>query len=386
VLVVGPIAGGSLGVARSVAHAVAESGAESRYFDAAAFAGAQTAFGGLSIGADRRAALKGQFALLLGNAVVAVATEWQPDLVIALAQAPLTEPALMSLRQLGIPTAFWFVENVRVLPYWRDVCRFYDFVYVIQPTAVDRIGESGAARVAYLPMACDPRVHRRVILTDAERVLYGGPLSFAGAPYLNRRHILTAVSDLGLKVWGDRWESTALAAAVGAEGRFDIDAMLRIFSGTDVNLNVHSADHVTGLDPDPDYVNPRTFELAACGAFQLVDRRDPLPALFDDSEAVAFGDVKEMRALCTHYLQRPDERAAIAAHAEQRALAEHTYDRRVARIMADALPAHLFPASSRPAIVSLDVAIAAVSQGDALSREEAMLRIVADVRDTVASR
>jgi len=386
VLVVGPTAGGSVGVARSVASAVEASGAELRLFDASPFANAQRAFGELGVDATSRQVLEGRFTLLLGEAIVAVAADWRPDLIIALAQAPLTEPALSALRSLGIPTAFWFVENIRVLPYWRQVCAFYDVVYAIQPTAVDRIADAGATRVAYLPMACDARLHRRVPLGDADRVRFGSRVSFAGAPYLNRRHLLVSVADLGLKVWGDGWESTALAASLGQQGRFDIEQMVRIFSGSDVNLNIHSADHVAGLDPEPDYVNPRTFELAACGAFQIVDRRDPLPALFADDEVVTFSSTAEMRALSQHYLARPSERQAIAARAESRARRDHTYDRRVGVILDDNLPPHLRVGATATFAVSLDDAIATAAASATLSMDEAIMRIVADVRDTVATR
>jgi spore maturation protein CgeB len=401
VLVVGPTAGGSLGVARSVASAVFDSGAEMKFFDASPFASAQRAFGEMASDRNQTRVLQGQFTLLMGQAIVNVAAEWRPDLMIALAQAPLTQPALDALRAMGVATAFWFVENVRVLPYWRDVCAHYDVVYAIQPSAVERIADAGARRLGYLPMACDQHLHRRVALNDAERARYASRLSFAGAPYLNRRHILTAVADLGLKIWGDGWESTVLALRLGARGRFDADEMIRIFSGTDINLNIHSADHVAGLDPEPDYVNPRTFELAACRAFQLVDRRDPLSALFAEDEIVTFSTIGELRALSLHYLDHPSERDEFAARAEARALRDHTYGHRVAVMLDENLPAHLRP-PSRYALrrhsgaasplppeqtpATLDDAIAAAASASDLSVEEAILRIVADVRDTVGSR
>jgi spore maturation protein CgeB len=387
VLVVGPTSGGSLGTARFVADAVKRSGAEYRLFDASPFETAQHTFGALPVTPEGKTYLQGRFALLLGEAVVGVAAEWRPDLVIALAQAPLTEPALEGLAALGATTAFWFVENVRVLPYWRDVVSHYHHVFAIQPGAVlDQMRVARAPHVHYLPMACDPQLHRPVALC-ADDARFVSPVSFAGAPYLNRRHILGAVTDLGLKLWGDGWERTPLAAHLGEVGRFGLEQMLKVFSGTAINLNVHSADHVTALDPDPDYVNPRTFELAACGAFQLADWRAPLATLFKDDEVVTFKSVREMRQLAEHYLAHPDERATVAARARVRALAEHTYDRRVAEIFAKALPVHLQPPAgvTEPAR-SLDDAIAEAGARGDLSIDEAVLRMLADIRDTVGAR
>ena len=388
VLVVGPTSGGSLGTARFVADAVQRSGAECRVFDASPFATVQQTFGALPVKAEGRTYLQGRFALLLGEAVVGVAAEWRPDLVIALAQAPLTQPALEGLSSLGATTAFWFVENVRVLRYWRDVVSHYHHAFTIQPGAVlDQMRAAGARHVHYLPMACDPRLHQPLTLAGDD-TRFASPVSFAGAPYLNRRHILGAVADLGLRLWGEGWERTPLASLLGEVGRFDLQQMLKVFSGSGVNLNVHSADHVTGLDPDPDYVNPRTFELAACGAFQLVDHREPLGGLFTEDETVTFRSVREMRQLTEHYLARPEERQAIASRARARATTEHTYDRRVAEIFKHALPAHLQPIPGVPSRTrSLDDAIAeAAAAGGDLSMDEAVHRMLADIRDTVGAQ
>ena len=53
--------------------------------------------------------------------VIASAADFRPDLVIALAQAPLNASVCDRLRAAGIKVAFWFVENYRVLPYWKQV-------------------------------------------------------------------------------------------------------------------------------------------------------------------------------------------------------------------------------------------------------------------------
>jgi len=387
VLVVGPTVGDSTGVADAVERAARQIGCEVRRFDGRQFASAQDAFRTLPVQDGARAGLQEQFMLLLGTANVRLACEWPADLVLAIAQAPLGGPALEALRSAGIRTACWFVENVRVLPSWREVARFYDSFFAIQSgAALDQIAEAGAARIHHLPMACDPGVHTPAVLDDVERQRFGAPVSFAGTPYLNRRHLLEAVRDLGLRVWGDGWESTPLAPCLGEPVRLNPEALRRVFAATRVNLNVHPAAHVTGLDPQPDFVNSRTFELAACGAFQLVDCREPLPALFDPGEVVAFRSAAELRALAEHYLHRPEDAAAIAVRARERVLREHTYAHRVSELLREALPPHLQPGVERPPQESLDDALARAAQAPRLDEEEIELRILADVRDLVEAR
>ncbi|MEW6322987.1 MAG: glycosyltransferase [Acidobacteriota bacterium] len=383
VLVVGPIYGGSLETARATARAVSTTSAETRLFDASVFAAGHHEMGALAVPDTERRRLQGEHAAVLGRAIVEVAREWRADLVLALAQAPLGADDLEALRRLHIASAFWFVENERVLTYWRHLAPHYDWFYGIQPGRfLERLAEAGAARPRYLPMACDPAVHRPVELTAAERATYGCAISFAGAPYLNRRRTLVALADLDFKIWGDGWNEPALAHLVCGEGRrFDVEAMVRIFAGSAINLNLHSANHVTGLDPDPDFVNPRTFEIAACGAFQLVDRRTPLPELFAPDEMVAFGSVAELRAQIAHYLAHPDERAAIAARARARAIADHTYERRARQILRDALPAHLAVAAlDGIEFETLPMALERLETTRAMMDEdEALMRIVLEV-------
>jgi spore maturation protein CgeB len=84
------------------------------------------------------------------------------------------------------------------------------------------------------------------------------------------------------------------------------------------------------VNPVGDYLNPRCFELAGAGAFQLVDERSALRAAFEPgSEVETFRDLDECRRKIRQFLAHPDEGVAIASAARTRALAEHTYVHRM---------------------------------------------------------
>lgn len=387
VLVVGPVYGGSLETARATARACKALGAATRFLDWSPFADGWHALSGLPVGAAGRTRLQAELARVLGEAVVELSAEWRPDLVLAIAQAPLNRSVTDRLQTAGVRTAFWFVENHRVLPYWQQVAGDYDVFFAIQDEPfLSRLREAGARKAVYMPTACDAGRHVPVALTEAERIRFAADVSFAGAPYLNRQRILMGLLDFRPRIWGEGWAQTELAPAAAEGGRrFSLDEMTRVFAATRINLNIHSANHVEGLDPDPDYVNPRTFELAACGAFQLVDARRPLPALFADDELAMFDSMTALRERIRYFLERPDERSAMAGRARARALAEHTFEHRVRRIFQETLPPELAssqPGAVRPAVQSLDEAIAALAGGGAvMTNDEAMLRVLRHVRD-----
>lgn len=388
IVVAGPIYGGSLEIARSAAAACRECGADVRLLDFSSFADGRTMVERLPLPGTARDRLMEGLAELLGDAVVHVALEWKADLVFALAQAPLGPAALGRLREAGVVTAMWFVENVRVLTYWRQLAALYDWFYAIQigrPQA--ELAAAGARQVRYLPLACDPERHRPVELTAGERRRFGSEVSFAGSPYLNRRRLFSALTDLPLRLWGPGWAVPPLAPHAAEGGRpFSLDEMIRVFAATRINLNLHAATHVQGLDPDADYVNPRTFELAGCGAFQLVDRRDPLPDLFAGDEIATFASLPELREAIAHYLRRDDEREAMAARARRRVLADHTYSHRMRSVLDQTLPPELAAAASDDGDAgdggreTLEEAVARLAGTPSLESEEALTRAVFQVK------
>jgi len=68
------------------------------------------------------------------------------------------------------------------------------------------------------------------------------------------------------------------------------------------------------------------FEVAGCGAFQVVTATPVLTRHFDPGdEIVTFRTVEQLREVCTRYLRDLDERKRIADCARRRALADHTY-------------------------------------------------------------
>lgn len=383
VMVVGPIAGGSLETARSAARAARSVGADTRFLDFAPFGDGWQAISRSQVSAAAKRQLHSRYSEVLGEVVLQEASAWRPDLLLALAQAPLGSRVLQQLRSAGVRTAFWYVENFRVLPYWKTVAPAYDTFFAIQREPfLSMLREAGSPKALFLPTACDAGRHVPVTLTEDERARYGADVSFAGAPYLNRRRLLLALTEFSPRLWGEGWHQTELAPFAANGGRlFSLPEMIRVFAGTRVNLNIHSAAHVDGLDPDPDYVNPRTFELAACGAFQLVDQREHLRDLFSAEEVVSFSSLSELSDRIRYYLAHDEERLAMAARSRQRALAEHTFEHRVREAFRHTLPAVL-TAGALLGVKrhTLDEAVKEAAAHPAMTVEEAKLRVLQELQ------
>ena len=374
ILVVLPFYGGSLPIGRYCASALRETGCLVETFEAPSFYSAFTAVKGLKVSIERQEYLENSFLQVVTQSVLALVERFEPDLVLSLAQAPLSRQGLTKLRKDGVATAMWFVEDCRLFTYWRAFAPLYDFFAVIQKEPfLSELKSIGVENALYLPLAALPELHRPLTWTkeaapdkdspkggagpdatrpdatrpgatglgEADRLRFGADFSFMGAGYPNRRLAFRRLADLAdrngldFRIWGTEWEGEPqLEKHLRMKGvRISPEEAVRIFNAAKINLNLHSSVRPEETVSHGDFVNPRAFEIAACGAFQLVDERGLLPELFAPDELATFGSLDELPEKIEYYLHRPEEREAISRKGRERVLAEHTYQRRMQSLL-----------------------------------------------------
>lgn len=333
VIVVAPIHGGSLPIARYVAAAFRRLGHSTELIDPSPFNLVKRAIEENHHLQRLNQKLVSELVEFVIRWTEALAVEKKPDLIFFLAQAPVSEELLTLLRRRRITTAFWFVEDFRTFSYWRVWAHLYDHFFVIQEEPfISLLKDQGVKSIHYLPLAADPTVHRRLHLTEEEKNRFGSPISHVGIGYRNRRRIFTALADLPLKIWGDEWKEAGGVEHLLQENsrRLDEEETVKVFNATLINLNLHSSTFHNGINPDGDFLNPRTFEICGCGGFQLVDFRQLLPRHFQPGkEVIVYRTLEELRLAIKYYLHSPEERETIAQAGKMRVLQEHTYDHRI---------------------------------------------------------
>lgn len=337
ILVVLPMYGGSLPIGRYCATALRQLGHSVRVFDAPKLYAGYQGFTSLDLSPARQTPIENSFLRLVAQAACAQAEEQQAQMVLALAQAPLDRASLMKMRQNGMKTIMWFVEDYRLFTYWQAFAPLYDAFAVIQKEPfLSELAKIGQNHAFYLPLAALPDFHKPIELTDAERRLYGSDISFLGAGYPNRRAAFRPLAGKNFKIWGSDWDGeTILAPNIQRGGaRIGEDEAVKIYNAAKINLNLHSSIHADKLVSNGDFVNPRTYELAAMGAFQLVDQRQLMAEQFGPDEMATFAAPEEFYAKIDYFLAHPEERKAYASRARKRALAEHTYARRMETLIA----------------------------------------------------
>ncbi len=266
---------------------------------------------------------------------------FKPHLAIFPAQSPATKHLLNSIREFSDCTSvFWFVEDYKRFDYWKEYAGSFDLFYGIQKEPfLSMLKSHGAGFCDYLPMAASSELHERLELDSAEKKFYGSDVSFMGAGYPNRHALFAQLTEFDLKVWGTGWENNRqLEPFVMKNGeRVTIEESVKIYNSAKININLHSAMSTGYFEENGDFVNPRTFEIIACGGFQLVDERILLPELFEPGrDVVTFSSITDLKEKISYYLANPQERQVIVENGYKKVIKFHLYRHRIEKIINDA--------------------------------------------------
>ena len=335
--IIGPLQGGTLPILSYTTKSLLSFGQRAKGLDLSAFNQGFSNIDSFVKDKSRLTNLQNHYADFVSSVVLDYANENPCDIAICMAQVPLTPRALIELKNKGIITVLWFVEDYLRFTYWKDFAKYYDFIFTIQKDdCISKLKEAGCPEVHYLPVAADADIHRPLTLSLDERSRWGSKISFVGAGYYNRQQMFASLAGMPMKIWGTEWPLCKPFDRMLQEGgrRLSPDEYIKIFNSTEININLHSSTERDGVDPSGDFINPRTFELAAAGAFQLVDERSLLPECFKvNEEIITFRNLQDLKDKINYYLENPVERFKIIEKARERVLKDHTYNHRINKMM-----------------------------------------------------
>ncbi len=226
------------------------------------------------------------------------------------------------LHRVGIHASVVLTES----PY--DDVNQADFVSA-HPTMTVFTNERSSARNRgwnYLPHAYDPDVHK----PSEPDMNSECDVLMVGTGWEERQALLEAVDWTGIDVrlygvWPTVTDKSPIHKFIWPVC-VDNTQVPAMYSGAKIGINLHrSADGAESL-------NPRLYEGAACGMFQLSDWRPELDEVFDGS-IPTFTSAERLEAQIRYYLTHDPERRALAAAAREAASA-CTFDQRAAGVLA----------------------------------------------------
>jgi spore maturation protein CgeB len=253
--------------------------------------------------------------------VLAEASYHEADLVLITSGLSFHEVGLWLLAKHGIPTCVVLTESPYSDAAQQNWLRRYPDVTVFtqERTSAQDYGWH------YLPAAYDVDVHQPVAPDSDEAC----DVLFVGTGWQERQQLFEAINWDGIHVrlrglFPSITDASPLKK-VYEEGCLANADLPRAYAACKIALNPYR--QCDGAES----MNPRAYELAACGVFQLSDYRAEANELFGAS-VPTYSSPQELERLIRYYLANPAERQAKADAA--RALVQgQTFDRRVADII-----------------------------------------------------
>lgn len=260
----------------------------------------------------------------------------------------------------GIATFNWYCNASYQFHLVEEIAPAFDWSLVPERFRLDDYRRAGA-RPLYCQEAANPLIyHPHDVRRDVD-------VTFVGGAYGDRPDYIRALVDADVKVraYGLGWEQLSAPISEGARlqralgqvrrtvrgrhlhpprlpgsvvgGVLTDGEMITMFSRAKICLGFSVVGSPGPRDPVIRQVRLRDFEAPMSGAFYLLDYVDEIEAFFElDREIVCFSSRDELVEKVRYYLAHPDEREAIRAAGHERALRDHTWQKRLADAFADA--------------------------------------------------
>jgi spore maturation protein CgeB len=273
---------------------------------------------------------------------VSIVSKEMPDLIFIIKGDfvfPATLEKIKKLRSCPVVGYVWdepfYTHNSNQDDYrksnFKNGVPLYDFIFVFDAFYIDEIKKQGAKKVQYLPLATNPNRYSEITVTDQDRCDYDYDVCFIGLPFENRVEMFESLRDYKLGVFGDEWTKYFMLKGKKPpsyyKGEASGETVNKIYLSSKIVLNIHHPHSIEGL-------NTRTFDILACGAFEIVDYKKNVEKHFEiDKEIVTFKSINELKSKIDFYLKNDDLRKTISERGKQKVLNEHTWAHRAKDIV-----------------------------------------------------
>jgi spore maturation protein CgeB len=266
---------------------------------------------------------------------------FMPDAVITMVGFKLPVNMVQWLKANKIKTAIWFTEDPYFMDQTAELSLHYDFVFTIDTAALEFYRKNGHTHAYQLPLATEPEIFR-------PKEIEGKPISdicIVGYPYPDRVQYIKFLlqnTPYNIRVVGN-WKKPLYffqnnPKLIINEGWVKPSIAADFYNCAKIILNTHRPFNLkhnqNRLGIEGKSINNRTFDVAACETFQLIEFKEDLPNHFvEDEEIAAFKSNEELLKKIEYYLQNDIERQRMAAKARNRVLKEHTFEKRLDKLI-----------------------------------------------------
>lgn len=263
--------------------------------------------------------------------------KYNPEYVFTLHGCHMSSECVEKIKGLGAKIGIWFVDDPYDLDESKGWLFGYDYVFTNEERCVSIYQKLGYKKSHNLALGVEEQFYYpEPVISKGFRNQYSSDICFVGSPFPKRVELLQILHnhfpEKVIKVVGPYWQSILPQGVEVVNHHVTPEEVRKYYSNAKIVLNIHRGynEHLyllQSLNQDGIQalsLNNRTFDIAACEAFQLVDERKSLVKYYNlQSEIVAYANPSELVQKIRYYLMRPHEMKRIARNAYRRTMEEH---------------------------------------------------------------
>ena len=254
----------------------------------------------------------------------------KPDLILTLYGSRLDRTIMQNIHQTDYKTALWLVDDPYEVDTTLSFASNYDFIFTIEENCIPLYQNAGSKNVHWLPLATLPSRFKSITVEQK----YRSDICIVGTAFQNRLLLVDQLADYFLSKatkiigrWWERLENYQRLKKNIFNQLIKPNELVNYYNGAKINVNIHRIFNIANSKNIPAQTpNNRTFDIAACNAFQLTDCRQMISQFYiPNQEMIIFRSVADLKEKIDYYLLHDREREQIASSARLRTLTEHTF-------------------------------------------------------------
>jgi len=284
----------------------------------------------------RKATLKEKSRRTFSAQIREVFQKSSPQLVFILNGDILTPEVVQYMHQKATVLLWLYDSITRLSPCW-NFLHYCDKVFCYEQNDIKIIKERTCIEAIFLPQAVNPSAYFKM-----DNVEKKWDIVFAAEMWhsIKRKHLIqTVVSHFPnrkIRVWGvyKPWYK-GLWKCIARERR-DIytnretttEQLNRDYNNAIIVLNIHNEQQTNGA-------NPKVYEIAATGSYQICDANPYIESLFPNGEIGLYHNEKELIEQINWALDpaNENERESKAKRAQNIVLSSHTFENRISQVL-----------------------------------------------------
>lgn len=225
--------------------------------------------------------LLGPTAEYISRHLVKHARKFSPDLLLVVNGNFITWKALLEIKNECQTTCFLYYGEDFFSPsstkqVLRKAAPYYDWFFSSKSFNIPELARIGITNTSFLPFGYQPNCNYPVPISYDDIRTYGSDVAFVGTWEAERAEILTHLVEYDLRIWGWQWhklpKKSPLRRNVNNKPVLG-EEMSKVFNASKIDLSfLRKSNH--------DQHTIRTFEIPACGGFQLSERTDEILGFF----------------------------------------------------------------------------------------------------------